>query len=305
MTDFDKKQLNKLTEIEDEPDGADGGRYRRLLNALEILRIMVIETDAKGTVLYANKPAKDYLLNCEGVNRDKKAEDAALELKKYLVNFLAEAREFPAFYEIQSPDKNTWLKVTSDRLPSEGGNYIYMHMIEDISDWKLYESELMISATVDELTGVYNRKAGLERLGTLLADKKISGTHCVAFLDVDNLKIINDKFGHNEGDYAIRSIAEVITSSVRASDTVFRYGGDEFIIVFKTCSEERASLIIDRMKKRLLVIDIESPKPYKLRFSYGIVTFKAHEYKNAEELIAMSDKKMYHYKAIKKLNAAL
>ena len=291
MAELPLKQHNPSVSAVADPSGTVAARYRQLLNALELLNIMIIETDIMGAVRFANKPAVSHLSS--GRTND-------CELMSYLVSFAKEIRDFPALTEIYDPLRNIWLKITTNRIAEDKD--IFIHIIEDISSWKINESELKLSAAYDELTGVYNRKAGLEFLNSLLNDKKSDSVHCVAFIDVDGLKDINDLYGHNEGDYALKAIASVMLSSVRGSDAVFRYGGDEFIIIFVRCSEERANHIIDRMIKKLVVLDIEEPKPYKMRFSYGTVAFRADAYGNPEELIVLADKKMYHNKVTYKMN---
>jgi len=293
---MDEKYSNAIFAFEGESEGAMALRYHRLLDALEMLHIMLIETDRDGAVHFANKAAEAYLDGISG----SLAEEG---FKRYLLDFPAEAAGFPESAEFCDPGRNIWFRVTSNTvLDKNDPGAVYLHIIEDINNWKLHESELKVSATFDELTGVYNRKTGFGFLGALLADKKSDATHCIAFLDMDDLKMINDRFGHHEGDMAIKAIAEVLLSSVRESDAVFRYGGDEFVVVFTKCSEERASYIMERMLNRLVIMDIENPKPYKLRFSYGVVAFRADEFKTAQELIALSDKKMYHDKVNNKLN---
>jgi len=93
-------------------------------------------------------------------------------------------------------------------------------MLEDLS--KAESINIIRDLQKDKLTGFYRR----EKINEL-----VKHNYIVAMLDINNLKIVNDKLGHCEGDKLIQNVAKSIRASVRKSDTVIRYGGDEFVIV--------------------------------------------------------------------------
>ncbi len=278
--------------VSNTPTSFNSWRYHQILQALNMLHILVIEVDSTGRVLYANRPAKEIFGEIEYISSEHE-ENKVLEVIK---KFSKEGNTFPVLQEIYENDKSTWYRITSDRILLPNGQVLYIHMIENVSEWKINENQLMLSASMDTMTAAYNRKAGLEELENILTCAEPSKTHCIAFVDIDGLKTINDTYGHIEGDYAIKSISNVLLSSVRGSDMICRLGGDEFLVIFKNCSERVADKIIMRMHEMLKYLNQKNPKPYALAFSYGIVPFSTTSGYKAAELLELADKKMYKYK---------
>jgi diguanylate cyclase (GGDEF)-like protein len=174
-------------------------------------------------------------------------------------------------------------------------------MVDNINEWKKNESSLKQTAVTDPLTGVYNRGYGLQALEQAIFDVKNGMPYCAAFIDLDGLKSINDKHGHTNGDYAIRTIADVLVSSVRDNrDTVCRFGGDEFIIVFKNCTESAASKAITRMRSKLYEINRTNGKDFNVDFSHGIVELDALHTNEMRLVIEEMDQMMYKNKAKRK-----
>ncbi len=91
----------------------------------------------------------------------------------------------------------------------------------------------------DRLTGCYRRE--------IISDIDMS-YYVVALIDINGLKQINDTLGHNAGDDYIVSVAKDIKSNIRSTDTLIRYGGDEFVVIFKDCTVEQARIAVDRIK---------------------------------------------------------
>ncbi len=156
------------------------------------------------------------------------------------------------------------------------------------------EERLRQEASIDVLTGLYNRQCAEEEIASM-REQNTGFTLC--FLDLDGLKNVNDSFGHEEGDRYILTVTEHIRSVCRTDmDMLFRYGGDEFLVVFPQMPaqtvQERADIINERL--RLLGEQF----PYPLSLSYGVT--ESTEFSDWSLLIEMADKRMYEQKQKKR-----
>jgi len=114
------------------------------------------------------------------------------------------------------------------------------------------ELEKMLSR-LDSLTGIVNGKYFIELINSgLLQSSKYNHPFTVAYMDLDNFKPVNDRFGHNEGDIVLCTLASIIRNNIRAIDTVGRLGGDEFAILFPEMGTEETQGVIPKIHKSLL-----------------------------------------------------
>ena len=163
------------------------------------------------------------------------------------------------------------------------------------------KAELKSLSLTDELTGLYNRRGFLT-----LARQQIKIAHrlkkrlLLIYSDMDNLKWINDTLGHKEGDRALKEMAEIMSSTFRASDLVARMGGDEFAVLGLEESEADFSKIRVRLEQKIGPSGKESTRPYRLSFSMGFVMYDPEKPEDIDELLARADKLMYEEKSIKK-----
>jgi diguanylate cyclase (GGDEF)-like protein len=135
---------------------------------------------------------------------------------------------------IRRKDGSTvWVEQRLSLVRDEDGRIISMEGIaRDVNERKLAEERLERQALHDELTTLPNRRLLRDRISHALARAERDGCLvAVIFLDLDRFKLINDSWGHAEGDKILVSIAERLRSIVRSSDTVARFGGDEFVVV--------------------------------------------------------------------------
>jgi diguanylate cyclase (GGDEF)-like protein len=115
----------------------------------------------------------------------------------------------------------------------------------DVTERRRTEVQIHRMAFHDELTKLPNRKLLLDRLGVALASAQRRGTHvALLFLDLDDFKLVNDRYGHGLGDELLVAVAERLTSCARATDTVARFGGDEFTILAPDLADERQVPIV-------------------------------------------------------------
>ncbi len=161
------------------------------------------------------------------------------------------------------------------------------------------EKELMeVSELVqqDQLTGALNRR-GLDAAFDREA-KRVDRNHaplCVALLDIDNFKRLNDNMGHQVGDQALVHLCNVIKEALRPSDSVARYGGEEFVIVLPDVAVEEAASTVERLQRELTKrFFLHENERVLVTFSAGVA--QRGEAEPQEEVIARADKAMYQAK---------
>ncbi len=172
---------------------------------------------------------------------------------------------------------------------------------KEIEERKLVEKNLEQVAAFDDLTAVYNRRAGVELLKEALhySIRKQSPL-TIVFLDLDRLKIVNDNFGHSVGDTYLREVVFLLRKHLRKSDSLSRFGGDEFLVILTDCNEEEARAIFDRVEEDMRLMNLKE-RSYPVSFSYGFAEAKNEDEKDYRRLIALADERMYLNKQEKRL----
>jgi diguanylate cyclase (GGDEF)-like protein/putative nucleotidyltransferase with HDIG domain len=151
------------------------------------------------------------------------------------------------------------------------------------------------SALTDQLTGLFNSRYFFMCLDQELGRARDEHTHCsLIAVDLNNLKLVNDNFGHQQGDRVLRILAEIFKRHVRETDTVVRYAGDEFFIVLPNTGNKQASETANRIKEAVRETSVEMPtgRAIKLAASFGVATFPG-DAEDAQSLIAVADRAMY------------
>ncbi|GHV49783.1 diguanylate cyclase [Synergistales bacterium] len=135
--------------------------------------------------------------------------------------------------DFTTPDgRMIWVRVTFSPVSSDSNVFLgAIGIVEDITEAKSAQSEIAFMSSHDILTGLYNRASCEDTLRMI--DKLELFPLSVIYADLNGLKLANDAFGHEEGDRLLKSAARIMTNNVRSSDLVYRYGGDEFIIVLR------------------------------------------------------------------------
>ena len=164
--------------------------------------------------------------------------------------------------------------------------------------------EIEEQAMTDYLTGLFNRRACFIFLKKLfkIAERN-SESISVIFLDLDNLKNVNDNYGHDAGDFFIKKFVECVKKVLRNSDIFSRIGGDEFLIVLPNCVAKDAKIIAEKIKYEISV-DFEALK-YDMDFSYGIAESNIENRADEDKIIKMADNRMYQHKIFKKYKKKL
>jgi diguanylate cyclase (GGDEF)-like protein len=161
------------------------------------------------------------------------------------------------------------------------------------------QGTLAALSLTDELTGLHNRRGflALAEQQMKLANRTKRGLVLV-FIDLNGFKQINDRFGHQEGDQALRDVAKILKSTFRGSDVIARIGGDEFAILAIDAEKESEEILKNRLDEKLKNHNDETTRKFKISFSYGIVNFNPNHPSSLEELMASADRAMYAKKRL-------
>jgi diguanylate cyclase (GGDEF)-like protein/PAS domain S-box-containing protein len=131
--------------------------------------------------------------------------------------------------------------------------------------------EVRRQASTDGLTGAFNRRFFESNLANELSRADRLGYAVgLLFVDVDDLKVINDNHGHLVGDDVLRSLVQLLKRKLRETDWVARYGGDEFAVVLPGCSADQLELLAGRLKKSLATLKVDLPNGDRLPVSFSI-----------------------------------
>ncbi|MEH6606229.1 MAG: diguanylate cyclase [Pseudomonadales bacterium] len=155
--------------------------------------------------------------------------------------------------------------------------------------------KLEVQAMRDPLTNLYNRRYFIDRMREEAA--KQSPCFCLAMLDIDHFKQINDQYGHDAGDQVLVFLAEILTSLVREPDVVTRMGGEEFSLILAEIGHDQALPILERIRTSVEAAVVSSPEgDIRFTVSIGWVAFQSGMAKDG--LVAQADKALYRAKQL-------
>lgn len=197
-----------------------------------------------------------------------------------------------------------WISENSRAVFDDAGECLYFEgTVEDITERKAYEERIRHQATHDALTGLPNRSLFFDRLELAIARaKRFEHLIAVAYVDLDQFKMINDSLGHDAGDELLKTVAERLHHCLREGDTVARHGGDEFVLIL---SEQHEKDGIRKLLERVLS-SVGQPyerkgRSYSIGASCGVAIFP-DDGADAETLLSNADAAMYRAKQIGRNN---
>jgi diguanylate cyclase (GGDEF)-like protein/PAS domain S-box-containing protein len=201
-------------------------------------------------------------------------------------------------HEYQSKKDGIFFLRTLSSVKAADGKTIAVSVIsKNITHLKHLEEKLRLLSLTDELTRLYNRR-GFFMLAEqqLKMAKRLKGKTFMLYADLDNLKGINDAYGHKEGDMALMKTAKILRETCRDSDIIARIGGDEFAVFPVGTTQAYAEVITDRLQKSLDAHNTGKNRRYELSISFGITFCDDKSHDSVQDLLVQADKLMYEQK---------
>jgi diguanylate cyclase (GGDEF)-like protein len=226
----------------------------------------------------------------------------SLRLWKNILSVIEGKKErFTMEYSSHQDDGRKWflLSVT----PMKNGESVTGAVIShtDITQRKSAELESKRFSITDPMTGIFNRKAGLDYVHKQMKFCDRHGcSFTVCYIDLDNLKLVNDSFGHKEGDRIIITFVNLLKRALRESDVMCRLGGDEILLILQETTLEASNAVLKRILESVDARNSRSAKPYRIEFSYGLAEYTLGSKLTAEELVDKADRNMYAMKTARK-----
>lgn len=268
-----------------------------LLGAKEIARDFLIDrlsegiiaVDTNGTIQYFNEPAKEMYPNIDS--------DSSYVLEK-IKEAISKGSGISVNNRIYTAEENE-LVYNSEKF---GKIYALIDATEHYERFRKEKDILQHELRIDPLTGLYNRN-GMEYFSKNLYETALKNESLlfVCVCDMNGLKYINDNFGHEEGDRAIKKLSEIIKSTLPKSDLAFRIGGDEFLIIGIRDSQEQAlKIFCEQVENAIKNANKTTNLPYKVDMSYGPILKKLSGLPNEfSDMMKESDALMYEMKKIR------
>lgn len=290
-----------------------GERYRTLV---EHLPVGVYRTTPDGAFIEAN-PAlarmlghkqPSSLLRCNVKDFYVKRQERSAHLKK-----LAMTPTYFTEFELRRADgRKFWVRDHCRAIKGPDGAVLHLDgILVDITERKTAERRLVralreVQLTnekleslnlTDELTGLHNRR-GFFALGLqqMKIAKRLKKQIYLVFLDIDDLKLVNDTHGHPVGDRFLQSMAAILRSTLRESDVVARIGGDEFAVLAMRSKGSGERALVGRIEAGLRTFRFPKIKRLRLSVSMGVVRVDPRKYSQLDDFLAHADFLMYQQK---------
>lgn len=186
--------------------------------------------------------------------------------------------------------RTIWAQLSCAALNGWQSDTAFILQLQDITDRKRYEEELVRLAMVDSLTDLANRRRFQQELEEAVTEAERTGrSGALVFIDLDMFKHINDTLGHPAGDEVLRQVATILRSAIRPGDTAARLGGDEFALVLRNADGARAAQVADRLLTAIRRARFGGAEaPVSLTASMGVVLFPEHG-RSVRELMNRAD----------------
>ena len=275
-------------------------------NLTETDQDAIVTIDMNGVITYANPAAKALAADMTVIGMaltDFLPPDAVEhheEILKLRSSGFAENMSYES--KVMRPQDNhpLYFDVKSSTLFNHGEPSGVLFVARDATERKRTEEEIRLMAIVDTLTGLFNRR-GFIALAEQQMKTAVRSDHklFLFFIDVDGLKFINDTWGHERGDQALKRTSIILKQTFRESDIIARLGGDEFAALVPD-SPDLPEVILKRLQCRTDDENAASDTPYRISMSIGVADYDPSAPCSIHELMSRADQLMYHQKKGKK-----
>lgn len=208
-----------------------------------------------------------------------------------------EIPQFTIEYPCDSPTETRWFLMRASSFEQDGEDY-YVLSHSNITERKLAEERIKTLSRLDDLTSLANRRYLSEWL-----DKewrrcsREQAPLCLAIIDIDYFKQLNDNLGHHAGDDCLKAISDLLLDFTRRpNDMSARYGGDEFVLVYSNTRLDEAITQLTKLRQAVQALDIPNPNTPtgpRVTLSIGLACANPDMKSDPEELIRMADKLLY------------
>jgi len=321
-----KEEINRLT-AEVNKLSAHINRVENKYRSLwEKLPVGIFTTTPNGKIIEANKALLDILgIKDPGLLENLRAEDFYVDPSvrdRYLKNIDLSGTYYYEFQIKQADGEIVWgrdypraviddegkveyftgvlIDITSQKIAEEKLKRVLLELERSNRERKKMISKLESLSLQDDLTGLYNRRGffTVSKNFFHLADRK-KNKMFLLFMDLDDLKKINDTWGHQKGDLALKTIADLLMKTFRRSDIIGRMGGDEFAVFPIGSTYSGVENAIQRFNKNLEGKNSSEDSPFHLSVSMGVSCYDPEFPCSLDELFVRADKLMYAEKHTK------
>ena len=188
-----------------------------------------------------------------------------------------------------------------DSLVRWGNKLVHMQQSYDITNIL----RLSESVSRDSLCGVWNREKGKSMLDECVENLEEGHSYLIALLDIDGLKTINEIYGHQEGDFLLRTVCEVIQAQLQTPDFIFRLSGDEFVVVLKDVTEKEGIRRLRAWRELVEQEGVKAKRDYEISYSFGVCLVREKGTGVISDYLALVDEKMYEEKLRRRKTAQL
>lgn len=272
---------------------------------------VIIYTDEKNTLLkdFCERAADIdvYVKSTSEIKNmaEENASAAVIDMPLNRLKELSMVMKFPLPVLVicsETPENITIRGEAYDFIITPPSRYEITVRLRNLLKIKELKDKIGSIASIDELTGLYNRRYLLERLDAEMSRARRHGSNvsCILF-DIDNFKVVNDMYGYEWGDVLLKKIAEMLSNLVRKEDTACRCGDEEFMVILPDTSEENAFIFAERFRRdveKMSFVPAGEDERHPVKISGGIASFPYLESadENANALIRYAEHALYSAK---------